>query len=378
MTSTKNQRRRRVRVSCGVYRDQWGLSASVYPSGRRAEKRFPPGTLLKDIKAWRDDTRVCLRKAAGPTRRGTFANDAARYLLTVAAMSTFRERRKHIELWIDEFGQRRRHTITTTEIDIVLSRWLGEDGLAASTVKHRRTALLHLWHRLDGRDAGNPVRRSMVPAEPDPEPRGLPYPTVQKILDAMPEQGQAIKGKARDTASRTKARLALMAYTGFPPATIMRLRPQDVRWDAGAVFLRGRRKGKGTKGQVVPLTSAGLDALRRFDDLDCWGAFSTSSAWKSFQRACGKLGLSGLWPYDFRHSFGTAVYAATGDLHATQRLLGHASRVTTDRYTLAAVPGRLKVAVGQVEKLQRRAIVAVRCGSTKPVLVKSTKYSTRP
>ena len=195
----------------------------------------------------------------------------------------------------------------------------------------------------------------------------------------MPEQGQPIKGKARDTASKTKARMTLMAYTGFSPATIMRLRHQDVRWNAGAVFVPGRRKGKGTKGQVVPLTSAGLAALRRFDALDCWGAFSTSSVWKSFQRACDTLGLSGLRPYDFRHSFGTAVYAATGDLRATQQLLGHASRVTTDRYTLAAVPERLQIAVGQVEKLQRsRKIVAEDCGSTRPTLVRSRKQKRRP
>ena len=253
------------------------------------------------------------------------------------------------------------------------------EGLAASTVKHRRTALPYLWHRLDGEDAANPVRRSLIPAEPDPEPRGLPYSTVQRILAAMPDRGQAIRGQARDTASKTKARLALMAYSGFSPATIMRLRPQDVRWDAGAVFVRGRRKGRGTKGQVIPLTSAGLEALRRFDELECWGSFSTSSAWRSFQRACAKLDLTGLRPYDLRHSFGTAVYAATGDLRATQQLLGHASRTTTDRYTLAAVPERLKVAVGETEKLLKDGkIVAVPRGSTRPTLVNSRKHSVRP
>ena len=195
----------------------------------------------------------------------------------------------------------------------------------------------------------------------------------------MPETGQAVKGKARDAASKTKARLALMAYTGFAPATIMRLRPKDVRWDAGSVFVQGRRKGKGTKGQTIPLTSAGLEALRRFDELDCWGPFGTSSAWCSFQRPCGKLGLTGLRPYDLRHSFGTAVYAATGDLRATQQLLGHASRTTTDRYTLAAVPERLQLAVGQTEKLLKgEKIVAVTRGSTKPVLVTSTKHNERP
>ena len=71
------------------------------------------------------------------------------------------------------------------------------------------------------------------------------------------------------------------------------------------------------------------------------------------------------------------LYSATGDLRATQTLLGHASRVTTDRYTLAAVPGRLKVAVSQVEKPQGRNIVAVRCGSTQagPCKIKKLKHA---
>ena len=94
----------------------------------------------------------------------------------------------------------------------------------------------------------------------------------------MPDQGQAIKGHAKDTASKTKTRLTLMAYTGLSPATIMRLRPQDVRWDAGALFVPGRRKGKGTTGQTIPLTNRGLEVLRRFDELGCWSPFSTSSA----------------------------------------------------------------------------------------------------
>ena len=326
IATRRSREHKRVRIATGIYRDKWGLSASVRGGGRRREKRFPPGTRLSAVKAWRDETRVQLRKASAKARRGTFANDATQYLMSVTAMPTYVERRAHVELWITEFGQRRRDSITTTEIDAILSRWLGED-LAASTVKHRRTALLHLWNRLDRNhhDATNPVRGSIIPAEPDPEPRGLPYSTVQRILDTMPERGQAVKGKARDTASKTKTRLALMAYTGFSPATIMRLRPQDVRWEAGAVFVKGRRKGKRTKGQMIPLTSEGLAALHRFDELDCYGSFSTSSVWKSFQRACEKLELSGLRPYDLRHSFGTAVYAATGDLRAAQQLLGHAS-----------------------------------------------------
>ena len=54
----------------------------------------------------------------------------------------------------------------------------------------------------------------------------------------------------------------------------MRLRPGDVRWDSGAVFVAGRRKGQGTKGQTLPLTSQGLAALQQFDELDCWSRAS--------------------------------------------------------------------------------------------------------
>ena len=52
-----------------------------------------------------------------------------------------------------------------------------------------------------------------------------------------------------------------------------------------------------------------------------------------------------LTPYVLRHSFATAVYAATGDLHAVGQLLLHSSPTLTARYALGAVPARLREAV---------------------------------
>ena len=101
-------------------------------------------------------------------------------------------------------------------------------------------------------------------------------------------------------------------------ATLKCLRPQDVLWDARAVVLPGRQKGRGTRPKTVPLTYDGLKALQRFDELECWGNFSSASMWSSFQRACESLGIKGVRPYDLRHSFGTALYAATGDVQATK------------------------------------------------------------
>ena len=147
-------------------------------------------------------------------------------------MPTIKERRQHLALWVAEFGPRNRHTIQTIEINTVLSRWMNA-GLAASTVNNRRTALQALWTELDGKAAPNPVDESEKHSEPDLEARALPYATIRKILDAMPDVGQGRKGEARDDQSKTKARLRLIAYTGLPHKQIKQLRPRGRQFPGG-------------------------------------------------------------------------------------------------------------------------------------------------
>jgi integrase len=86
-------------------------------------------------------------------------------------------------------------------------------------------------------------------------------------------------------------------------------------------------------------------ALREFDALDCWGRFSTSWMWKTFNRACVTAKVQGVRPYDLRHSFGTKVYATTGDPLAVQSLLLHSTQKMTARYTQGAMDHRLRLAV---------------------------------
>jgi integrase len=342
--------RTRTRIARGIYRDAYGLAATVKAGRLQREKRFPPDTSLKTLKAWQNETRVALRALAPTARRGTFAADARTYLAGVAAMDTFKEREQHIALWTAEFGPRVRYTIGTPEIDAVLSRWLTA-GLAHSTVRNRRTALMHLWNRLDGPDAPNPVRRSLKPKDDEPEARGVSYDRIRAVLAALPDVGQGLRGRAREKGSKTAARLAVMAFTGLPQSLIKRLRPADIDWQAGTLYAPARRKGKGTRRKVLPLTADGLLALRRFAALECWGGFSNSSLWKTFQRACAAVGLTGIRPYDLRHSFATAMYALTGDAKATGELLMHNCRTTTDRYTEGAVSERLRLAVAGFDRM---------------------------
>lgn len=336
-----SQDRQRTRIGKGIYRDRWGISAVVTVGRLRREKRFPPDTSPKAIKAWRNETRVALGKVNPATPPGTFAADVERYLAARTSMPTYKERAQHLALWSAEFGARNRATIETVEIDTVLSRWLAAN-LSPYTVLNRRTALQALWTGLDGKRAPNPVREALMPETPTLTARAVSYTTIRKILAKMPELGQGIAGEARDDASKTKARLAVIAYTGLPHALVKQLTPDSINWRARTVTVAKRRKGKGVEGRTLPLTAAGLEALRRFAELQCWGPFSNSSMLKSWTRACTAAKVKPApRVYDLRHSFATAMYRETGDPKATAELLMHsATSQMMDRYTVGGVSAR--------------------------------------
>jgi len=316
--------------------------------GRLVTKRFPKGTERVAMSTWRQEQRVLARQApitapSEPVDTKGFAGDAARYLKAVAAMPSFSDRERDIARWVQLFGERQRATITSTDIASALAAWAKTKG--AATVNHRRTALMHLWTVLDGRSAANPVKAAPKYREPDPAPRGIPYALIRRILDKMPT-------------TKAKARLSVIAWTGLPHAQVARITPGDVDLERRVLRVPGRNKGRGTEARALPLTVEAVSALKVFAAVGAWGEFSRSSVRKSFALACTKVAaeeakkpartrvsVAGLRPYDLRHSFGTELYRATGDIRATQLLMGHSRVEMTHRYTLGAVDERLADAV---------------------------------
>jgi integrase len=127
---------------------------------------------------------------------------------------------------------------------------------------------------------------------------------------------------------------------------LMQLTPDH--WDKTRRLLHvpGTAKGRGTKPYTLPLSPAATAALKAMDTESAWGKFQSAVMALVWKRAVKRSHLpKGTVPYDLRHSFGTAVYRATGDLLATKELLGHASMKMTERYTRAAVPARQKIAL---------------------------------
>ncbi len=377
----KHQRRREPgqrRLKSG----KWQVNVQVRVQGeagyRFLSRTFPADSLLSDRRAWRERMRVEARQGRLPDS-STFADDAARYLESIAALPTIEQRRQHIDEWTDLFGDRLRTSIRPHEIRAQRDRWLTESRIdqlgrrrppyAAASVNKRLRALSNLWRVLDGRHAPNPVREVPEADEIESEPRALPYGVIEAILEAMPDVTRAPKGAKRAAGNRTRARLAVIAWTGLAHVQLAGLRREDVDWDGPSVWVRGRRKGAaGTerKGHRKPITVQAVAALRRFDTLNCWGRFSHASMRKSLRTACRKveerfrrdgipIDLSRVRPYDFRHSYATALLAATQDLQTTQRLMLHQSASTTERYARAAVDPVLVAALERfTEHVQNR------------------------
>lgn len=375
----KRARRRSDAPAPGIRRHGAGWQAAVTVRGERSFAQWPLEISLREMQEWQKDERARLRTlTAGRPKGGTFDADAHRYLQLpdVQALPTYAERVQHIEAWIAVFATRRRRTIGPLDIEAQKYRWLqsrGDDpetgkplpGYAPNSVNKRLRALSNLWTKLDGRRAPNPVLEVRECEEPDAEARGLPYDVIEAILAAIPEtyigvtkDGTRTRGKSIRRPSQTKARLRVIAYTGLSHGQLMKLTPADVDLDAATVRLVARTKGKSARRAhhkplpaLLPLIQPAVDAFREFDRLGCWGPFSPSSMWKAFQRACGELDLEGLTPYDFRHSFLTAVYLETKDLRVTGQFGGHRSERTTKRYTGAAVAPHVAEAA---EKVARR------------------------
>ena len=322
-----------------------GTLAHIRIHGALHRRHFRRGTDPLVIKQWLLKQEMKYRRE-GATRTGRFDDDARAYLEAVKAMPTFADRQRHIEEWIAVFGSRVRDTIASSEIRAQLQTWRTETRtakvgthhtkdvvLSASAVNHRRTALMHLYTVLDGKAAHNPVRDVPPFQEPAIVPRAMTYAQIRAVFQAMPD-------------SKSKARLMVLAYTGIPHAQIMRLTEQDVDLRRAVVRVEGRKKGGGTKARSMPLTKDGIAAFKLMRTEDAWGRFSQSTLRRLFREACAAAKVKGTFtPYDLRHSFGTEIYRRSGDIRATQLLMGHAKESQTHRYTGAAQEQRVAAAI---------------------------------
>ena len=316
-----------TRLPRGLTKRPEGWRIYVQVRGQVYTRRFKPSTPQQTVEAELLKARQRHHAGRQTEASGTFAADVRRYLTDYfAGRPGLEERTRHLTLWRTALGDDTiRADITRDDLARVLNGWRAA-GLAADTCNKRRTALLALYHALDGKGGSNPAREVPKFRAPDPLPRGLAYQQIEKALKAMPT-------------CKTQARLRVLAYTGIRAGQLMKLEPSH--WDhrRHVLTVPGTTKGRGTKPYAIPLSALATAALKAFDAIDAWGPFTWAPMARMWKKAATAAKLpAGTVPYDLRHSFGTHIYRKTGNLKAAKDLLGHSSFRMTERYTLAAVP----------------------------------------
>jgi integrase len=383
------------RPAPGVRRTRTGWQAFVRVLGPGGEsvfrsKRFPAETPLAKMKLWISEqkSRAFLRLPAvdppvGTAGGPTLQQSVDDYLKAVDSMTTRDEREAQLQQWVDALGAHTpRAAITSATIRSVIERWKAQGytvnrrvettndagettvshrkdkrAFSETTLNHRRTALMALWTVLDGKSAPNPVR-DVPRLSPDVQPLDLPSIEDATRVIASINRDERTKyredAKERRDGRKTRARLLVMLWTGWPPAQIQKLEAARLAREIKAgneVTVTRRRKGRGTKTEVLPLLPQAVSALKEFDAAEAYGDFSTSAVYKSVQTACDRLGVRRFRPYDLRHLFLTTIAELTGDPIAVNFLGLHTTMKQTERYIERAKRTRAKAAVVAAGKL---------------------------
>ncbi|EFV12332.1 site-specific tyrosine recombinase XerD [Segniliparus rugosus] len=318
-----------------------------------------------------------VRTAEGPLTSDKLSEQVKSYLdhLTVergASKHTVSSYRRDLDRYMDFLRER-----SATDLAQVTSAQIAEFlawsrdpegmGLAQSSAARGLSAVrgLHKFAVLEGM-AAQDAAHGVKPPQPGRRlPKALPVDQVIAIIEAS---GMADSESDIPRALRDAALLELMYCTGCRVSEAVGLNLLDVDFQARSA----RVLGKGDKERLVPLGGpavAALDAYlvrgrpallaariprgsasRSYSReappgkatnalfLNARGErFSRQSTWASLRHAAAKAGVKAeISPHTLRHSCATHLLEGGADVRVVQELLGHASVVTTQIYTMVS------------------------------------------
>lgn len=218
-------------IAAGIHRLETGafrVKVSVGDrkrGGQTRETTFPKGTAQRTMTGWQTQQRAALMRQRLVPATGTLEADIPRYLETLEHKPALAKDCKYqLQAWVERFAARRRHTITRDEVHQQVRAW-ERDGVAASTISHRMTALSKVYEELDGEDGDNPIKGVKRPREPDPKPDARPVNIIESVLNEL-----WYRKAMNNRGWKTLARALVLAHTGMRPSQLTRLSPDlDIR-----------------------------------------------------------------------------------------------------------------------------------------------------
>jgi integrase len=179
----------------------------------------------------------------------------------------------------------------------------------------------------------NPFSSSDMPGKPDSIPRYIPDQELQMIL----------KYGETDATLVERTVITLLLHTEVRASELAALKASDMV-QIGGVWKLHIREGKGLKDRIIPLTAKCVEVLRQ------WMASGWEQAndflfthythpWSGgaqvdaiIRQLNRKLGLQGVTPHRFRHTFAVVLLNYGVRESAIQKLMGHATLGMTLEY----------------------------------------------
>lgn len=217
-----------------------------------------------------------------------------------------------------------------------LYEWWSSLPLTASSRNGARHALI-AYQRYRGHPDGGPAH--LLPRIPAPEM--LPRPVPAEVYSALREAADELGGIHRILG-------ALLADTGcrINEARTARWHQFELRGDDPSWRIEGKgSRRRGPKVRVVPVNAHLRSALAAWraecpsadwlfpSDRSSTGYVSRTTLARALEEVCEVAACDRVVPHEMRHTVATMALDLTGDLRATQSLLGHASLATTQIYT---------------------------------------------
>lgn len=307
----------------GIRRDRYGYRVYVKVGNLQREKRYPADTAFKTMQAWRDETRVALRKVDGAVsaRGDTLRADAARYLAQVKHLTSYGSRVCEIHAWTQLYGDVPRRTLTAEQVRLARVQWLDEQ-YAPKTINHRVRALRHLFHTLDGKRAPTPCDEITRLEEPKPDPKFVPIQTIKRVAKKLSDP-------------KTRARFMVLTSTGQRPAQLKRAEKSDVDLRRRIWIVRPAKRGNPIP---VFLTDDMRAAWQAFIAANAWGHFDGSDYAKALYAAGWPKHIR---PYNAKHTVAITLAEANAEWEDIRDWFGHTDIKTTRIYT-GLVMKRLK------------------------------------
>lgn len=218
-----------------------------------------------------------------------------------------------------------------------LAGWLAERHAPWTRYTYWQTA--NAWCRWlidEGLRGDNPLSRIPRPPVPKSAPRPVPMPVVRRIMDDPPSV-------------RARCYVVLAAFEGLRAHEIAKVRGDDLDLAAGWLYVTG----KGGQRAAVPLHPLVRDMARGMPKEGFWfpgahdGHVGSLTVTVTVGRALRRAGSSAK-PHGLRHTFGTYVLRASGDLRVTQEAMRHRSVRSTQIYTQVSASD-LQAAVTQLD-----------------------------